>query len=258
MSISFHSASLFTFLFHGEISDQNCPYIGTGLWDHQHSNHRNNIRPQHHRDIKAKTQYDCQPHPAESPIFALLCAAIEQHNHHESQQSEWNVAIDTPGKWSFSTDPLVLRHHTQSNPNTGHAEHCNSQSVLTLNLVPLPPHIVKKYIKNCHGNRGDPFSQSQRDGIILQPGCTQRQGTRNQMKGISRSQYHRHPTEQPKLSVSLTLLNHQHADGNDRKQIDHIKQSFYYCLHSLFSFTPNFILNFGIGQHRFAKVTSKQ
>ena len=53
------------------------------------------------------------------------------------------------------------------------------------------------------------------------------------MKGIARAQHYRHQTEEPKLCVSLAPPNHQDTNGNDRRQIDGVKQCFYDCLHRI-------------------------
>ena len=40
--------------FHRIVTDHDCPDICTCFRDHQHTNHRNDIRPQHNRDIECK------------------------------------------------------------------------------------------------------------------------------------------------------------------------------------------------------------
>ena len=40
--------------FHRIVTDHDCPDIFTCLRDHQHTDHRNDIRPQHNRDIECK------------------------------------------------------------------------------------------------------------------------------------------------------------------------------------------------------------
>ena len=87
------SAALF---FHGGISDQHRPDIGAGLWDHQHPDQRDGVRPQHHRDIKAEAQHDGEPHPAERPVSVLLRAFVKQHDDQKPQQGKGNVAVDAP------------------------------------------------------------------------------------------------------------------------------------------------------------------
>ena len=46
--------------------------------------------------LKAKTQHDGQPHPTERLIPMFLCAAIEQHNHHKTQQRKRDISVDPP------------------------------------------------------------------------------------------------------------------------------------------------------------------
>ena len=52
-----------------------------GFRDHQHTNHRNDVAPKHHRNIKPKTKCDGQPHPAERMVIVLFGALVKQHNH---------------------------------------------------------------------------------------------------------------------------------------------------------------------------------
>ena len=68
-------------LFHGEESNPYGPHIGAGFRDHQHTNHRNDVAPKHHRNIKPKTKCDGQPHPAERMVIVLFGALVKQHNH---------------------------------------------------------------------------------------------------------------------------------------------------------------------------------
>lgn len=102
---------LLTFLFHSEVSDEYRPHIGTSLGNHQHPNHGNGVRPQHHWDVKSEAQHDGQPHPAEHFILVILCTAIEQYNHQKPQQGERDVAVNAPRERVFRTKPLVLGHH---------------------------------------------------------------------------------------------------------------------------------------------------
>ena len=78
------------------------------------------------------------------------------------------------------------------------------------------------------------------------------------MECVARSQYHRHNAEQPKLSISLTAPDHPKPDGYDQRQINHIKQGFHDCLHTLHSFLLHLIGGGGCGQNRPAVVAAKQ
>ncbi len=54
------------------------------------------------------------------------------------------------------------------------------------------------------------------------------------MESVSRSQHRRHPPEQEELTLPLASSDHQNSDGDDRDQIDNVKQGFCNCLHLLF------------------------
>lgn len=155
-------------MFHGRISDKDRPYISAGFGDHQHPDERDRIRPQHHRYVETEAQHNGQPHPAERPVSMLLCAAIKQHYHQKTQQGEGYVAPNTPGQRRFGAQPSVLRHHTQSYPNSGKCIHRRGQSSLSADMITLPPDIVQQHIENCHRNRGDPLPQSQRHCEVFQ------------------------------------------------------------------------------------------
>ena len=73
---AFHLETGLAFLFHGGIADQHRPHIGAGFGNHQHTDHRKGISPQHHRNIETKAQHDGQPHPAEGLVAVFLGAAI--------------------------------------------------------------------------------------------------------------------------------------------------------------------------------------
>ena len=97
-----------TFLLHSRITDENGPHIGTGLGDHQHTDQRVDICPQHHREIETEAQHDGQPHPAESLILVFLGTAVEQHDDQQAQQCKGDVAQDAPGQRGVVGQPLVL------------------------------------------------------------------------------------------------------------------------------------------------------
>ena len=221
---------------HGGVADQHRPDIGAGLRNHQHSDERNGVRPQHHRDIETKAQHDGQPHPAERAILMLFGAAIEQHDDQQTQQREGNVAVDAPRQRRGCAQPLVLRHHAKADSHGAERVHGGGQTGLSLDLIALPPDVVEQYIENGHGDGCDPLAQTKRDGVALKAGGAQRQRTRNQMEGISGSQHNGHQPEQPKLRVALAVSDHQNADGDDGYQIDRIEEGFNNCLHMPFSF----------------------
>ena len=135
-------------------------------------------------------------------------AAIEQHDHQKAQQGEGDIAVYAKGERRVGAEPLILGHHAQCDPYSGQAVHGCGKAVLTINLIPLPPHIIEQHIKNRHRNRSDPFSQAQRNGVILQTGGTQGNGPGNQMERISRPQHDSHPSEQTELTLSFAAADH--------------------------------------------------
>ena len=177
------------FCFHGKVSNQNGPYIGASFGNHQHPNHWNRICPQHHRYVESKAQHNGEPHPAERLIPLFLSTVIEQHNYQKSQQTKGDIAADPPEGRCFGAEPVILRHHAQSDPKTSQTVHSSRQTLFPFDLIPLPPHIVEQHIKNGHGDRSNPFAQAQKNSIVLQPGSTQRHSSRDQVKRITRAQH---------------------------------------------------------------------
>lgn len=64
----------------------------------------------------------------------------------------------------------------------------------------------------------------------------------DQVEGITGPQHHRHPAEQAELALPLTAPDHQNSDGDDRDQIDDIKQGFRNCLHRVSSFISRMLI----------------
>ena len=103
-------------LFHGGVSDQDRPYVGAGLGDHEHADGGDGIGPKNHGNVESEAQHDGQPHEPELPVVMLLGAAVEQDDDQKSQQREGNVAVDTPGQGSVCAEPPVLREQAKQDP----------------------------------------------------------------------------------------------------------------------------------------------
>lgn len=212
------------FRFHGKVTDEDGAHIGAGFGNHQHSDHRKGVGPQDDRNVKTETQHDGQPHQPKSPVPLPAGRYEEQNYNQEPQQGKRNVAVNSPGKGRIGLEPPVLRHQAQRNPNRGQNEDGDGERPVPPNPVAQAPHKVEQHIKNRHGDGGDPFAQPQKNGIIFQSASAQSQHARNQMKRIARTQHHGHDTEQAKLPVAPALPDHHSPDGDDKNQIDGIKQ----------------------------------
>ena len=165
-----------------------------------------------------------------------LGALVEQNDDQQAQQGEGDVAVDTPGQGRAGAEPLVLRHHAQNHTQTGQTVDSSGDTLLAGDLIMLPPYIVQQNIEHGHGDRSDPLAYAQRHGEIFQTGGAQRQGPGHQMEGIAGTQNHSHPAKQAELVAALAAADHQDADGDNRYQIDGIKNGFYNCLHKSYSF----------------------
>ena len=173
----------------------------------------------------------------------FLGAAIEQHDNQQTHQRKGNVAVNAPGERRFSAQPLVLRHHAQRNAHGSQSVHRGGQLLLSLDLIALTPDVVEQHIEHGHGDRGNPFAQSQRYGEVFKPCGAQCNRTRNQVERVACAQHNCHQTEQTELLVALASTNHQNADGNDGHQINSVKERFNNRLHSkLLSFFVLFLV----------------
>ena len=158
---------------HGEISDQHGPDIGAGLGNHQHADHGHRIRPQHHRDVKAKAQQNGQPHPAERPVLPGPWRRDRTARSPAAPAGQRGCCGRSPRRGSVGAEPLVLGHHAQQDAQPGQEIHGGGQTVMSPDAIPLPPDMVEQHIENCHGDGGDPLSQAQQRRYSFQdPWCT--------------------------------------------------------------------------------------
>ena len=104
---------------HVQKTNQYSPDIGAGLWNHQHSNHRDGVCPQDDRDVKTEAEHDGQPHPAKAAVVVLLGTLIEQDDNQQTQQCKRDVAQDTPAQRCISAGPGVLREEAQQDAQSG-------------------------------------------------------------------------------------------------------------------------------------------
>ena len=153
----------------------------------------------------------------------FLCAAVKQHNNHKPQQSKGDVAVNAPGEGRVRTEPLVLGHHAQGDTHAGQTVHGGGQAALAGDVVALPPDVVEQYIEYRHGDGGDPFTNAQGDGVVLQTGGAEGESAGDQVEGITGPQHHRHPAEQTVLRLAAAVADHQNSDGDDRNEINSVK-----------------------------------
>ena len=137
-----------TFLLHSRITDENGPHIGTGLGDHQHTDHGDGIGPKNNGNVEPEAQHDGHPHPAKSRVVMLLGTAVEQHDDQQAHQCKRNVTVNAPGQRGFGAQPLVLRHHAQDNTHGSQTVDGGSQAIVALDPVALTPDIVQQHIKD--------------------------------------------------------------------------------------------------------------
>ena len=70
------------------------PHIGTGLGDHQHTDHGDGIGPKNNGNVEPEAQHDGHPHPAKSRVVMLLGTAVEQHDDQQAHQCKRNVTVN--------------------------------------------------------------------------------------------------------------------------------------------------------------------
>lgn len=81
---------------HCLVPDYNSPYICTSLGNHQHAGYRNSIREQDNRDVTGEAECYGKPHSAEGRIGICLCFPVEKNDHHDTEDGERNVPVNSP------------------------------------------------------------------------------------------------------------------------------------------------------------------
>lgn len=144
-------------IFHGTVSNQNRPYIRTGLRHHQKADCRIQIRPKYHRDVKTEAQNNGQPHKTVFSVMIPGGTPVEQNNNQQPQQSKGNIPVNAPDHQRICTEPFVLREEAQGNSNCRQCIYRSCCFTCIRNLIPYAPRIVEKDIEHSHGNGSDPF-----------------------------------------------------------------------------------------------------
>jgi len=184
-------------------------------------------------------------------IIGLVCTAVG-HSLYVAAQKNVTAHIGAGfgnHQHADQGDGVRPQHHRDVEAEAQHDSQPHPAESLVIVLFGAA---VEQHIENGHGHRGDSLSKAQRNGVVLQSGGAQRQRAGNQVEGITGAQHHRHPAEQTKLGVAFAAADHQNADGDHRDQINGVKQGFYNCLHSSFSFALCCIGNGGKRRFAFA------
>lgn len=108
--ICISSAFLFKgFCSHCIETNENSPYVSAGFRNHKHTNHRDGICPENNRNIKSEAQDDGQPHILKFCVTVILCTFVKKNNNQKTEKRKRNVSVNSPGKRSFSAQPVILR-----------------------------------------------------------------------------------------------------------------------------------------------------
>lgn len=158
-------------------------------------------------------------------------APVEQDDDQQAQKRKGNVPVNAPGKRRIGAQPCILREEAEGDPQGRQQIHGGGNAVLTIDLVPDPPHIVEDDVKDRHGNGGDEFAYAQGDDKVFQTSGAESQSPGDQMEGVAGAKDDGHDAEQPVLFVSPALYDHGDANSDHGSQIDCIKQCFNNSLH---------------------------
>ena len=157
---------------HVQKTNQDSPDIGAGLWNHQHSNHRDGVCPQDDRDVKTEAEHNGQPHPAKAAVVVLLGTLIEQDDNQQTQQCKRDVAQDTPAQRCIGAGPGVLREEAQQDAQSGQQLDGDGDALLSADVIAAAPDVVQQDVKDGHGDGGDKLSDSKGNGEVFQSGGT--------------------------------------------------------------------------------------
>ena len=224
------------FFLHGVVADDHGPDVGAGLGDHQHPDHGDHICPQHHGDVEAEAQHNGHPHPTESGITGFPGTLVEQNDDQQTHEGKGDVPVDAPGQGGVGTEPVVLGHHAQDDPQSGQSVNGDGGIFAALHMVARPPDVVENHVEDGHGDGGDPLAQTQSYGEAFQTRGTQGQCPGDQVEGIAAAQQHGHNAKEGELTVALAATDHLDSESDNGTQINGVKYGFNNCLHRDFPF----------------------